>query len=135
MRLDNLSAFLVCGADHRAFENRLIRKKRGFHLQSGNVLAGRDDHVVGAGDEVETAILVLPETVTRKLPTVADLGCLPGIVDVAATGGAAHHQPSDLAEPGARASILCRRRREGFRRRCSAPADGRDQALFSPMRA
>ena len=58
VRLDDLPALLVGRADHGAFGDLGMGEQGRFHLGPGDVVARRDDHVVGAGGEVEDAVLV-----------------------------------------------------------------------------
>src|SRR5215510_14978887 len=66
-----------------------------LNLRPGNVVAGRDDHVVRARGKVEYAILVAHEVVTRQVPAIAHVAELPVIGKVATPGWAAHGKMSD----------------------------------------
>src|SRR4029453_15829921 len=59
----------------------------------------RDDHVVGAGGEMEIAVVVLPECIASEVPALPDVGRLPLVGEITAAGRAADREPADLA-PG-----------------------------------
>src|SRR5207248_9836672 len=63
VRLHDLPALLVRRADDGAFGDVGVRQKRRLHFRPGDVVAGRDDHVVGARNEVEDAVRVAHEVV------------------------------------------------------------------------
>ena len=65
-----LAALLAGHADHRAFLHRRMGVERILHLGRGDIVAGRDDHVVGAGDVPEIALLVLAVGVAGDVPAV-----------------------------------------------------------------
>src|SRR5690606_40958011 len=92
-----LSARLVGDTDDGAFDHVGVRQQRGLHLGAGDVVTGRDDHVVGAGGEVEAAILVLDEAVAGQVPAVADIVALALVGEIAAAGGTAHGEPAHRA--------------------------------------
>src|SRR5262249_59972688 len=60
-------------------------------------VAGRNDHVVGAGREMEAAVVVLPECIASEVPAVPDVVPLPLVGEIAAAGRAANREPADLA--------------------------------------
>src|SRR3546814_3675342 len=67
-------------------------------LGAGDVVAGRDNHVVGARLVPEIAVLVADIGVAGEVPAVLHIGGLAfRIVEIATAGGAAHRQPADRA--------------------------------------
>ena len=52
------AALLVGRGDDRRLGHRLVRDERRLDLERADPVAGRDDHVVGAPDEVQVAVLV-----------------------------------------------------------------------------
>src|SRR5215831_18754228 len=46
--LDDFTALAIRRADHRAFADGGVREQRAFDLRPGDVVAGTDDHVIGA---------------------------------------------------------------------------------------
>ena len=88
------SALLVGHANHRALGDEVVRQQRGLHLQTGDVVARRDDDVVGARGEAEAAVLALHEGVAR----VARLGLDVHAGDVEAGELVAARRPSGPAE-------------------------------------
>ena len=97
MRLDDLAAFLIRSADHRAFQHIRMRQQRSLHLWPRDIIARRDDHIIRPRGKVEPPVLILPETVARQVPAVAHVFQLPVIGQIAAARGSAHRQPPDLA--------------------------------------
>ena len=65
-----------------------MRQQRRLDLGPGDVVARGDDHVVGAGGEVEDAVLVLDEIVAGHVPAVAHVGRLTIVGQIAAAGRA-----------------------------------------------
>src|SRR3546814_17910042 len=67
-------------------------------LGAGDVVAGRDNHVVGARLVPEIAVLVADIGVAGEVPAVLHIcGLAFRIVEIATAGGAAHPQPADRA--------------------------------------
>ena len=104
--LDPLAALFAGRADHRAFLHRRMGVERILHLGRGDIVARRDDHVVGAGEVPEIAVLVLAVGVAGDVPAVDDIIGLPLVVEIAAAGraldrepaGAVRHRPVVLVE-------------------------------------
>src|SRR3546814_8826225 len=95
---DLLSALGVRRADHGAFLHQRMQHQHGFDLGAGDVVAGRDNHVVGARLVPEIAVLVADIGVAGEVPAVLHIGGLAfRIVEIATAGGAAHRQPADRA--------------------------------------
>src|SRR5262249_52668686 len=67
------------------------------HFRTRNVVTRGNDHVVGAGGEMEIAVVVLPECIASEVPALSDVGLLPFVGEIAAASWAADRQPSDLA--------------------------------------
>ena len=84
-------------ADHAAFGDRRMREQRALHLGAGDVVARRDDHVVGARLVEEVAVLVDQVGVAGDVPAVLHVVALPLVGEVAAAGRALHREPPDLA--------------------------------------
>src|SRR5215468_12233851 len=95
--LYDLATFIVGNADYRALLDIGMRQKGGLHFRTRNVVAGRNDHVVGAGREMEAAVVVLPECIASEVPAVPDVVPLPLVGEIAAAGRAANREPADLA--------------------------------------
>src|SRR5207244_3225415 len=87
----------VAAPDHRAFAHALVPQQRLFHLGAGNVVAGADDHVVGARVIPEIAGGIGAERVAGEVPAVADIFFLPLVVEITAAGRTTHRKPPDLA--------------------------------------
>ena len=66
-------------------------------LGTGDVVAGRDDHVVGAGLVVEVAVAVADVDVAGDVPSILHVGGLAVASQVAAPGWALHREPPQLA--------------------------------------
>ena len=62
MRLHDLAPLVVRHADDGALDHVSVRQQRRFDLGPGDVVAGGNDHVVGARDEMEDAVLVLTKS-------------------------------------------------------------------------
>ena len=86
--LDDHAALLVRFAHHPAFGHSRVLEQRIFDLRCADVVAGRDDHVVGTGLVKKVTITILQKCVPRMVPAVFDIGCLAGVVHVFAPGGA-----------------------------------------------
>src|SRR5204863_10157315 len=58
VRLHDLSTVFVGHADHTAFGHRLVHEQHALDFGTGEVVAGRNDHVVGARlvEEITVAI-------------------------------------------------------------------------------
>src|SRR5215475_11723810 len=67
-----------------------MSEKGRFDLGSRNIVAGRDDHVVGARLEPEIAVFVLMIRIASDIPAVLNILFLPRIGEVAAASGATH---------------------------------------------
>ena len=75
-----------------------MRHQAVFDLRPTDVVAGRDDHVVGTGLVEEIAIFVLLERIARVIPAVTDIGALPFIRQVLAAGWPEDRQFADAAD-------------------------------------
>src|SRR5262245_63956399 len=95
MRLHDLSPFVVRYADDGALDHVSVRKERRFDLGPGDIVAGGNDHVVGARDEVENAALVPDEIITRDIQAVADVARLALVSKLTAACGSPHGQESN----------------------------------------
>ena len=91
-----LPARLVGHPDDAALEHVGVRWERLLDLRTGDVVAGRDDHVVAAGLVPEVAVVVADEGVTGDVPAVLDVAALPLVGEVAASGRALDRQPARL---------------------------------------
>jgi hypothetical protein len=80
--LDDHPALLVGLADHAAFGHGRMLQQRVLDLGPADVVAGGDDHVVGARLVDEVAVLVLQEGVARIVPAVLHVA---GLARVAGT--------------------------------------------------
>src|SRR5258708_37583204 len=94
MRLHDLSALGIGHAYNGALLHVGVSEKRGLHLRPGDVVPGRDDHVVGASGEVEVAGLVLHEGIASEVPTVAHIAALALVGEVSAASRSAHGEPA-----------------------------------------
>src|SRR5437867_11198181 len=77
VRLHDLASFIVRDADHSTLLDIGMRQKGGLHFRTRNVVASGNDHVVGAGGEMEIAVVVLPERIASEVPAFPDAGLLP----------------------------------------------------------
>src|SRR4051812_16456241 len=96
MRLDDLSALCIIHADNRAFLHLIMREQRGFHFWSGDVVTSRYNHVIRARHESEAPVL-MHERVAGDVPAALHVTTLARIVQVTASGGAAHSKAADRA--------------------------------------
>src|SRR4030095_13445714 len=96
-RLDDLAALLVARTDHRPLPHRGMLQQRGLHFRPGDVVAARDDHVVGARLEPEVAVLVDVVAIAGDVPTVLHVLELTRLVQVAAAA-----RPFRRQAPGVR---------------------------------
>src|SRR6202034_1837239 len=95
---DDLAALGVRGADDAALADQGVLEEDALDLDAGDVVAGGDDHVVGACLVPEIAVLVLDVGVAGEVPPVLDVDARAlQVVEVAAAGGAAHGQAADGA--------------------------------------
>lgn len=67
-RLDDVAARVVGRRDDRALRHRGVLERCLLDLEAGDVVAGRDDHVVGADLEPEVAGLVDEVDVASEVP-------------------------------------------------------------------
>ena len=74
-----------------------MREQRGLDFRTGDVVAGGDDHVVGARGEVKTSIRVAHERIAGQIPAVAHVCALALVGEIAAAGRTAHREPADGA--------------------------------------
>ena len=95
--LDDHAALVVRRADDAAFGDRRMGEQRRLDLRAGDVVAGRDDHVVGARLVPEIAVLIHEVGVAGEVPAVLDVLPLALVGEVAATGRPAHRKPPDGA--------------------------------------
>ena len=128
-RLDDLPALLVGRADHRALGDGLVAQQHVFHLERGDVVAGRDDHVVGARLVEEVAVGVLQVGVAGVVPAALHVVGLARVAQVAAAGGALHRE----ARRSCRRERRCRRRRRRARGSRARPCRWR-RAARAPRR-
>src|ERR1700730_6601409 len=91
----DLAAAGVGGAHNGAFQHLGVIEQRGFHLGTRDVVAGADDHVVGARVVPVVALGVLAIGIARQVPTVPHVFLLLlEVVEIAATRGAADSKAS-----------------------------------------
>ena len=95
--LDDLAALLVGAADHAAFGDRRVREQRRLDLRPGDVVAGRDDHVVGARLVPEVAVGIHQVGVAGDVPAVLHVFLLALVGEIAAAGRPAHREAADGA--------------------------------------
>src|SRR5690606_1705379 len=108
--LDDLPAVRVGDADDRRLGHVRGAHQHLLHLDGGDVVAGRDDHVVGAGPVPEVAVGVAHVGVAGDVPAAAHVDRLPLVVEVAAADRAAHREPAGGAvghRPAVVAEHLC----------------------------
>src|SRR5262249_12604591 len=86
--LGHHAALRIGNADDRTFGDRRMGEERVLDLYSRYIVAGRNDHVVGARLIPEIAVLVLDEGVTGDVPAFLDIVVLTRIVEIAAADGA-----------------------------------------------
>src|SRR5207247_660732 len=94
---DDLAAGLVGKPDHPALADVGVTEQRLLDLGPGDVIAGRDDHVVVASLEPEVAVGVLDEGVAGDVPPLLDVRPLPVVGQVTASGRALDGQSSGRA--------------------------------------
>ena len=95
--LDDHAARLVGGADDAAFGHRRMGQQCGFDIRTGDIVAGRDNHVVRSGHERKAALLVADERIDRQIPAITHIIRLPRIREIAASRRAANRKPADGA--------------------------------------
>src|SRR5581483_9391700 len=91
-RLDDGAALVVRPADHAAFGDRRMREQRRLDFRPGDVVARRDDHVVGARLVEEVAVLVHQIRIAGHVPAVLYIVLLPLIGEIAAAGGSFYRE-------------------------------------------
>ena len=82
-------------ADDGALGDGLVAQQHVFDLDAGDVVAGRDDHVVGAPLVEEVAVGVLQVGVAGVVPAALDVVGLARVAQVAAAGRALHREAPD----------------------------------------
>src|SRR5207245_7409840 len=97
VRHDDHAACLVGGADDAALRHLGVAQQRLLHLRAGDVVPGRDDHVVRSGLVPEIAVRVAHVRVAGEVAAVLDVRPLPGVGEVTAAGRSLHREPADLA--------------------------------------
>src|SRR5271155_2364919 len=70
-----------------------MRQQHRLHLGAGDVVAGRNDHVVVARDEMKISFLVLAKCIASQVPAVLHVFTLTDVGEIAATGRAPHREP------------------------------------------
>ena len=95
--LDDLAALVVGRADHAALGDRRMRQQGGLDLGTGDVVAGRNDHVVGARLVPEIAVGIHQIGVAGDVPAVLHVLALARVGEIAASGRSAHGQAADRA--------------------------------------
>ncbi len=99
-------------ADHAAFGDRRMRQQRGLHFRPGDVVARRDDHVVGARLIPEVAVGIHQVGVAGDVPAV--LHVLASAARRRDSGSRSGPAPRDGRR--CRAAARCRRRRSPWPR-------------------
>src|SRR5262249_35053518 len=87
--LDDLPALLVGRSHHAAFGDRRMLEQRRLHLRTGDVVAGRNDHVVGARLVPKIAVGIHEVGVAGDVPAVLYVLALAFVGEMAASGGPA----------------------------------------------
>src|SRR5690606_210083 len=82
----DLAAIFVGLADDATFGHRFMGQEAVLHLRPGNVVAGRNDHVVGPRLVPEVTLLVLDHGVAGEVPAVLDILALTFVGEVPASG-------------------------------------------------
>ena len=95
--LDDHAARLIGRPDHAAFGDSRVRQQRGLDLGAGDVVAGRNDHVVRAGHKRQAALLVANKRIAGQIPAIAHIIRLPRVREIAASGRPANRKLADGA--------------------------------------
>ena len=90
--LHDVAAVFVGHADHAALGHGRVLQQSAFDLGAGDVVAGRDDHVVVAGLVAEVAVGIHDKGVAGQVPAVFHIVLLARVGQVFAARGAAHRQ-------------------------------------------
>src|SRR5690242_12072438 len=123
--LDDRAALLVGPADYAALRDRDVLQQRRLDFRAGDVVAGGDDHVVGARLVEEVAVLVAQIGVAGEVPAVLYIVFLPLVRQVAAAGRALDREAADRARLAGPAFLVEDRRlvaRNGVARGTAAHA-------------
>ena len=95
--LDDRAAFGVSRADHCAFQHRIMQHEGLLHFRAGNIIARRDDQIIGARDIPEIAVFIAAIEIAGDVPALLHIGFLALVVEIEAACGPFDGQPSDLA--------------------------------------
>ena len=95
--LHDHAAARVGRADDGHLDHVRVTEQRLFDLGPGDVVAGRDDHVVAARLVPEVAVRVADVGIAGDVPAVLHVGSLALVGQVAAAGRALHREPPGLA--------------------------------------
>ena len=74
-----------------------MREQRRLHLRAADVVASRNDHVVGACGVIEITVGIHAEGITGDVPAVLHILALAAVGQIATTGRPFHCQPSHHA--------------------------------------
>ena len=94
-----MSALGVGRGDDAALGDRGMLEQHRLDLRPGDVVARRDDHVVGARLVPEEAVCIHEVGVAGDVPAVLDVFALALVGEIAAAGRTAHREPADRAGP------------------------------------
>ena len=83
-----------------------MAQQRLFHFRAGDVVAGRDDHVVAARAVIKVAVAIHLEGVARQVPAILHVFALARIGQVAAAGRSLHGQAARHAWRLRRAGVV-----------------------------
>src|SRR5262249_35823954 len=93
--LDDLPALLVGRAHHAAFGHRRVLEQRRLYFGTRDVVARRNDHVVGARLVPEIAVGIHEVSVAGDVPAVLHVLVLAFAGEIAAPGRPAHGEAAD----------------------------------------
>ncbi len=88
----DLAALGIRCTHHAALGHGLMRQQHRLNFRAGNVVAGRNDHVVRARLVVKIAVFIDHECVAGQVPAIAHILRLPRVGQITAAGGAAHRK-------------------------------------------
>src|SRR5262249_44701936 len=92
---DDLPSFFVRRTHHAAFGDRRMLEQRDLYFGTGDVVAGGDDHVVGARLVPEVAVRIHEIGVAGDVPAVLHVLALTLVGEIAASGRSAHGEAAD----------------------------------------
>ena len=94
--LGDLATFMVRNTDYGALQHVRVAEQGRLDLRPGNLIAGTDNQVIGAGHVPEISLLVHAIGIAGNVPSVLHIFLLLlRSIEIAAAGRTTHGKPSD----------------------------------------